>query len=113
MWAEGQIVERVSYYAWVGNSLNTLNGSTVKIDRNLVYAANAWWELGDWGPPGPPTWPTAIWKIISPRLFAWGHRLPAPGRIVSRILTRANPKTQRTFDSDGVLFCETGSLAPA
>ena len=53
MWAEGQLFERVYYYAWVGNSLNTLNVSTVKIDRNLVYAANAWWEpLGDWGPPG-------------------------------------------------------------
>ncbi|HEY7443760.1 MAG TPA: hypothetical protein VH701_15140, partial [Vicinamibacterales bacterium] len=53
VWANGEPLKGLSYLAFVGNGLNTLNISANKIDTNLLYAGSVWWEpLGNYAPPG-------------------------------------------------------------
>ena len=53
VWATGEPVKGLNYSAFVGNGLNTLNISAVKIDTSLLMSGNVWWEpLGAYGEPG-------------------------------------------------------------
>ena len=52
-WASGEPVDGLTYFAFVGNGLNTLNISASKIDTNLVLSGSVWWEpLGVYGGDG-------------------------------------------------------------
>ena len=51
VWATGEPVENLYYSVMVGNSLNTLEIGTGKIDANMAYSGSVWWEpLGSYGP---------------------------------------------------------------
>ena len=51
VWAAGQPVENLYYNVMIGNSLNTLQIGTGKIDTNMAYSGSVWWEpLGSYGP---------------------------------------------------------------
>ena len=53
VWGIGELAKGLNYQAFVGNGLNTLNISTVKIDTHLLFSGSLWWEpLGNYGEPG-------------------------------------------------------------
>src|SRR5436305_8972034 len=53
VWASGEPVKGLTYLAFVGNGLNTLNISATKIDTHLLLSGSVWWEpLGPYGVPG-------------------------------------------------------------
>ena len=112
IWLEGNPAPQLYYVAYVGNSMNTLNINTAKIDKNFVYSTSAWWEpLGDYGPPGAPrmafsdleSHETAAVRLGTSFSFAREDRFSNPA---------INPENVAIYNSDGVLFFETGSLAP-
>lgn len=112
IWLEGHPAPHLYYVAYVGNSMNTLNVNTAKIDKNFVYATSAWWEpLGDYGPPGAARMAYSdleSHECLAVRLgssftFSREDRFSNPA---------INPENVAIYNSDGVLFFETGSLAP-
>jgi hypothetical protein len=112
IWFEGHPAPQLYYVAYVGNSMNTLNVNTSKIDKNFVYATSAWWEpLGDYGPAGAARMAYSDLEChdsLAIRLgtsftFSREDRFSNPA---------INPENVAIYNSDGVLFFETGSLAP-
>jgi hypothetical protein len=109
VWASGQPVDNLFYNIMVGNSLNTLNIGTKKIDTNMAYSGAVWWEpLGSYGP-----------------VFAYNdlEKHSSPVIRVGTNLTRSredrfsdetvtSPDNIQIYNSDGVLFFSTGALAP-
>ena len=114
VWAEGQPFEHVFYSAYVGNSLNTLGVSTTKIDKNFVYAAQ---HLVGTARRLRPAWgrPDGLQRSRISRVPGRPardiiHR--RPGGSLFRILQQTQPENVAIYNSDGVLFFATGSLAP-
>ena len=103
------------YTVFVGNSLNTLGISTTKIDTNLVYSGSVWWEpLGDLRASRPYRTAFSDFEFHeSPvvRLGTWmtGAR---EDRFSSANAAQNNPENLALYNSDGVPFFSTGSLAP-
>jgi hypothetical protein len=109
VWATGEPLEDLYYNVMVGNSLNTLNIGTKKIDANLAYSGAVWWEpLGSYGP-----------------VFAYNdlEKHSSPVIRVGTCFTRSredrfsdetvsSPDNIQLYNSDGVLFFSTGALAP-
>lgn len=109
VWASGEPVDNLFYSIMIGNSLNTLNIGTKKIDTNFAYSGTVWWEpLGNYGP-----------------IQAYNdlERHQSPVIRVGSCLTRSredrfsdetvsSPDNIQIYNSDGVLFFSTGALAP-
>jgi hypothetical protein len=109
VWATGEPVDNLFYSLMIGNSLNTLNIGTRKIDTNFAYSGSIWWEpLGNYGPI------QAVNDL---------ERHQSPVIRVGSCFTRSredrfsdasvsSPDNIQIYNSDGVLFFSTGALAP-
>src|SRR5262249_14941512 len=110
VWANGEPLENLYYSVMIGNSLNTLNINTRKIDAHLTDSGSVWWEpLGSYGPGQAYN---DLEKHQSPviRLGSCFTR-SREDRFTDSTATSAPDNTQ-IYNSDGVLFFSTGALAP-
>jgi len=113
VWATGEPVKGLNYNAFVGNGLNTLNISAVKIDTNLLTAGSVWWEpLGDYGEPGKS-------RNMYDDYFSSRKTRIRIGTAFTRSredrfsnLDLSNPDNTSLYNSDGVLTFMTGAFAP-
>ncbi len=113
VWAEGEPLDQLYYVVYVGNSANTLGVSASKFDKNFIYAGSTWWEpLGDYGPPG------AARNAFSDLEYHEGVAIRLGTSVAGAREDRfsasgtSNPENVAIYNSDGVLFFATGSLAP-
>ncbi len=112
-WANGEPVKGLSYLAFVGNGLNTLNISANKIDTNLLFSGSVWWEpLGDYGEPGKS-------RNMYDDYFASNTTRIRIGTAFTRSredrfsnLDQSSPENTSIYNSDGVLAFSTGAFAP-
>jgi hypothetical protein len=112
VWAEGLLFDQLNYVAYIGNSANTLNVSTSKIDQNLVYSGSVWCEpLGPYAPPG--AYKMAFSDLESHECPAIRIGSSAVGSREDRFSSSSanNPENVALYNSDGVLTFETGSFA--
>jgi hypothetical protein len=112
-WASGEPVKGLTYLAFVGNGLNTLNISATKIDTHLAVSGSVWWEpLGPYGPPGKD-------RNMYDDYFASKKVRIRIGTAFTRSredrfsnLEQSNPDNTSLYNSDGVLTFSTGAFAP-
>ncbi|WP_165074133.1 hypothetical protein [Paludisphaera rhizosphaerae] len=51
VWAQGEPLRNVYYYEGIFDDLNSIVNSASRVNTNMTYAANGWWEpLGSFGP---------------------------------------------------------------
>jgi hypothetical protein len=106
VWANGEPIPGFNYIAMVGNSLNTLDIKSNKIDNKFAYAASIWYDRAKFG----PYWndyerhDSVALRIGTAFTFAPEDRLSD--------LNTAGPENNATFISDGLFLFETGALAP-
>ena len=115
VFAEGEALDQVFYTVFVGNSLNTLGISTTKIDTNLAYSGSVWWEpLGDYGPPGAYRMAFSDFEFHESPVVRLGTSMTGAreDRFSSANAAQNNPENLALYNSDGVPFFATGSLAP-
>jgi hypothetical protein len=113
VWANGEPVKGLSYQAFVGNGLNTLNISASKIDTNLVLAGSVWWEpLEPYSLPGKS-------RQMYDDYFASENARIRIGTSFTRSredrfsqTDQASPDNTSIYNSDGVLAFSTGAYAP-
>jgi hypothetical protein len=113
VWAAGEPVKGLNYLAFVGNGLNTLNISALKIDTHLAVSGSVWWEpLGAYGPPGKD-------RNMYDDYFASKKVRIRIGSSYTRSredrfsnLEQSNPDNTSLYNSDGVLTFSTGAFAP-
>src|SRR3954447_18037827 len=112
-WASGDLGKGVNYLAFVGNGLNTLSISANKIDTHLATSGSVWWEpLGAYSEPGKS-------RHMYDDYFASKKVRVRLGTAFTRSredrfsnLDQSSPENTSLYNSDGVLFFSTGSLAP-
>jgi hypothetical protein len=112
-WAKGEPVKGLSYLAFLGNGLNTLNISAAKIDTNLLASGSVWWEpLGPYGEPGKS-------RNMYDDFFSSRTVRIRIGTSVTRSredrfsnLDQSSPENTSLYNSDGVLTFSTGAFAP-
>jgi hypothetical protein len=112
-WASGELGAGVSYLAFVGNGLNTLNISANKIDTNLALSGSVWWEpLGPYGHAGKSR------QMYDDYLYSRTPRVRI-GTAFTRSredrfsnLDQSTPDNTALYNSDGVLTFSTGAFAP-
>ncbi|HVJ83024.1 MAG TPA: hypothetical protein VNC50_18290, partial [Planctomycetia bacterium] len=113
VWADGQLPGNIFYVAYIGNSLNTLNVSTTKIDKNMVYSLSTWWEpLGDYAPPGALRTAFSDLESHESPVVRIGTSFSGAREDRFSSMTQSNPENVALYNSDGVLFFSTGALAP-
>jgi hypothetical protein len=113
VWANGEPVKGLSYLAFVGNGLNTLNISANKIDTNLVLSGSVWWEpLEPYSLPGKS-------RQMYDDYFAFKDTRIRIGTSFTRSredrfsqTDQASPDNTSIYNSDGVLAFSTGAFAP-
>ena len=113
VWATGELGKGVSYLAFVGNGLNTLNISANKIDTHLAGSGSIWWEpLGAYGEPGKA-------RNMYDDYFASKKVRIRIGTAFTRSredrfsnLDQSSPENTSLYNSDGVLTFSTGAFAP-
>jgi hypothetical protein len=112
LWASGEPVKGLSYLAFVGNGLNTLNISATKIDENLLLAGSVWWEpLGPYSGPGKS-------RQMYDDYFAHKKTRIRIGSSFTHSRedrfseTQSSPDNTSIYNSDGVLAFSTGAFAP-
>ncbi|HEU0053739.1 MAG TPA: hypothetical protein VFQ39_11195, partial [Longimicrobium sp.] len=112
-WASGEVGGGLSYLAFVGNGINTLNISAAKIDTNLALAGSVWWEpLGPYGEPGKS-------RQMYDDYFSSRKPRVRIGTSFTRSredrfsgLDQSIPENTSLYNSDGVLAFSTGAFAP-
>ncbi|HYR10398.1 MAG TPA: hypothetical protein VEQ60_21665 [Longimicrobium sp.] len=112
-WASGELGAGLSYLAFVGNGLNTLNISANKIDTNLALSGSVWWEpLGPYGYAGKSR------QMYDDYLHSRTPRVRI-GTAFTRSredrfsnLDQSTPDNTALHNSDGVLTFATGAFAP-
>jgi hypothetical protein len=109
VWATGEPVDNLFYNVMVGNSLNTLNIGTKKIDTNMAYSGAVWWE--PWGSYGPVFAYNDLEKHSSP-VIRVGTNLTRSREDRFSDASVSSPDNIQIYNSDGVLFFSTGALAP-
>jgi hypothetical protein len=113
VWANGEPLEGLSYLAFVGNGLNTLNISASKIDTNLLLSGSVWWEpLEPYSQPGKS-------RQMYDDYFASDNTRIRIGTSFTRSredrfsqTDQASPDNTSIYNSDGVLAFSTGAYAP-
>jgi hypothetical protein len=113
IWANGEPVKGLSYLAFLGNGLNTLNISANKIDTNLLVAGSVWWEpLGPYSEPGKS-------RQMYDDYFAYENTRIRIGTSFTRSredryseTDQSSPDNTSIYNSDGVLAFSTGAFAP-
>jgi hypothetical protein len=113
LWASGEPLKGLSYLAFVGNGLNTLNLSANKIDENLLLAGSVWWEpLGPFSEPGKS-------RQMYDDYFAHKNTRVRIGSSFTHSREdrfsesdQSSPDNTSIYNSDGVLAFSTGAFAP-
>jgi hypothetical protein len=113
VWANGEPLKGLSYLAFVGNGLNTLNISASKIDTNLLVSGSVWWEpLGFYSEPGKS-------RQMYDDYFASPKTRIRIGTAFTRSredrfseIDQSSPDNTSIYNSDGVLAFSTGAFAP-
>jgi hypothetical protein len=113
VWANGEPRDGLSYLAFVGNGLNTLNITANKIDTNLLLAGSVWWEpLGSYSEPGKS-------RQMYDDYFASPRARIRIGTSFTRSredrfseIDQSSPDNTSIYNSDGVLAFSTGAFAP-
>jgi hypothetical protein len=112
-WLNGEIGAGVSYLAFVGNGLNTLNISAAKIDTNLVLSGSVWWEpLGPYGEPGKSRNMYDDYFSSETTRIRIGTAFTRSREDRFSNLDQSNPENTSLYNSDGVLTFSTGAFAP-
>jgi hypothetical protein len=113
VWAAGEPRKGLSYLAFLGNGLNTLNITASKIDTNLLLAGSVWWEpLAPFSEPGKS-------RNMYDDYFASRNTRIRIGTSFTRSredrfseLDQLAPDNTSIYNSDGVLAFSTGAFAP-
>jgi hypothetical protein len=112
VWANGEPLTGLSYLAFVGNGLNTLNITANVIDTNLLLAGSVWWE-----PLGPYSKPGKSWQMYDDYFASKTVRIRV-GTSATRSredrfseLDQSSPDNTSIYNSDGVLAFSTGAFA--
>jgi hypothetical protein len=113
IWANGELVKGLSYLAFVGNGLNTLNITANKIDTNLLLSGSVWWEpLGAYSEPGKS-------RQMYDDYFGHKNTRIRIGTSFTRSredrfseIDQSSPDNTSIYNSDGVLAFSTGAFAP-
>ncbi|HET6574423.1 MAG TPA: hypothetical protein VFG68_12520 [Fimbriiglobus sp.] len=109
VWATGEPLENLYYNVMVGNSLNTLEIGAGKIDVNMAYSGSVWWEpLGSYGPGQAYN---DLEKHSNP-VVRLGSSFTRSREDRFADASKSAPDNIQLYNSDGVLFFSTGSLAP-
>jgi hypothetical protein len=111
-WASGELGEGLSYLAFVGNGLNTLNISANKIDINLVLAGSVWWEpLGPYGEPGKSRQMYDDYFSSRKARVRIGTSFTRSREDRFSNIDQSTPDNTSLHNSDGVLTFSTGAFA--
>jgi hypothetical protein len=113
VWANGEPVKGLSYLAFVGNGLNTLNITANKIDTNLLVSGSVWWEpLGPYSEAGKS-------RQMYDDYFGYKNTRIRIGTSLTRSredrfseIDQSSPDNTSIYNSDGVLAFSTGAFAP-
>jgi len=112
-WATGDLGKGVSYLAFVGNGLNTLNISANKIDTHLATSGSIWWEpLGAYGEPGKARNMYDDYYASKKVRIRVGTALTRSREDRFSNLDQSSPENTSLYNSDGVLTFTTGAFAP-
>jgi hypothetical protein len=112
-WANGEPLKGLSYLAFVGNGLNTLNITANKIDTNLVLAGSVWWEpLGPYSEPGKSRQMYDDYFASSKTRIRVGTSLTRSREDRFSEIDVSSPDNTSIYNSDGVLAFSTGAFAP-
>ncbi len=113
VWASGEPVKGLTYLAFVGNGLNTLNISAVKIDTHLAVSGSVWWEpLGAYGPTGKDRNMYDDYFSSKKVRIRIGSSFTRSREDRFSNLEQSNPDNTSLYNSDGVLTFSTGAFAP-
>lgn len=108
VWASGEPVDGLFYNVMIGNSLNTLQIGAGKIDANMAYSGTVWWE--PWGSYGTPY--NDLEKHENPVIRLGSCLTRSREDRFTDGASASAPDNIQLYNSDGVLFFSTGSLAP-
>jgi hypothetical protein len=112
-WANGEPLKGLSYLAFVGNGLNTLNISAAKIDTNLLLAGSVWWEpLGPYSEAGKSRQMYDDYFASSKTRIRIGTSLTRSREDRFSATDQSSPDNTSIYNSDGVLAFATGAFAP-
>jgi len=112
-WATGELGAGLSYQAFVGNGLNTLNISANKIDTHLALAGSVWWEpLGPYGEPGKSRQMYDDYFYSRTARVRIGTAFTRSREDRFSNLDQSTPDNTAIYNSDGVLAFSTGAFAP-
>jgi hypothetical protein len=112
-WASGEPVNGLSYLAFAGNGLNTLNISANKIDTHLLLSGSLWWEpMGAYGEPGKARHMYDDYFASNKVRTRFGTSFTRSREDRFSNLDQSSPENTSLYNSDGVLFFSTGALAP-
>jgi hypothetical protein len=113
VWANGEPVKGLSYLAFVGNGLNTLNITANKIDTNLLLAGSVWWEpLGLYSEPGKSRQMYDDYFASPKTRIRIGSSLTRSREDRFSEIDQSSPDNTSIYNSDGVLAFATGAFAP-
>jgi hypothetical protein len=113
VWANGEPLKGLSYLAFVGNGLNTLNITANKIDTNLLLSGSVWWEpLGPYSEPGKSRQMYDDYFASEKARIRIGSSFTRSREDRFSELDQSSPDNTSIYNSDGVLAFSTGAFAP-
>jgi hypothetical protein len=113
IWANGEPVKGLSYLAFVGNGLNTLNITANKIDTNLLLSGSVWWEpVGPYSEPGKSRQMYDDYFANSRTRIRIGTSFTRSREDRFSEIDQSSPDNTSIYNSDGVLAFSTGAFAP-
>jgi hypothetical protein len=113
VWAIGEPWKGLSYMAFVGNGLNTLNISASKIDTHLLTSGSVLWEpMGAYGPPGKTRQMYDDYVATKDVRIRLGTSFTHSREDRFSNLDQSSPENTSLYNSDGVLTFSTGAFAP-
>jgi hypothetical protein len=113
VWANGEPLKGLSYLAFVGNGLNTLNISASKIDTNLLLAGSVWLEpLGPYSEPGKSRQMYDDYFASKKTRIRIGTSFTRSREDRFSEIDQSSPDNTSIYNSDGVLAFSTGAFAP-
>jgi hypothetical protein len=113
IWASGEPVKGLSYLAFLGNGLNTLNISANKIDTSLLLSGSVWWEpLGPYSEPGKSRQMYDDYFARKNTRVRIGTSLTKSREDRFSNIDQSSPDNTSIYNSDGVLAFSTGAFAP-
>jgi hypothetical protein len=113
VWASGEPVKGLDYFAFLGNGLNTISITANKIDTNLLKSGSIWWEpLGDYGPPGRSRNMYDDYFSSRKVRIRLGTSFTTSRENRFSDLDTSSPENTSIYNSDGVQAFATGAFAP-